>query len=448
MAVLEARVVLAGLFLASTVWADPAATGQLHSRRCRIHEVRFSGNLGVPAQELRHALRATRARRRLPGLTSRPVFSQAAVQEDLERLRSLYLSLGYLDARVELAGAECRDEKTAITFSIESGPRYRVRALEVTAAGKSREIPPGADGQPSIRQLCRCLLDAQREAERQGSIDFDARLQANLAEDRQATLKATVKAGPPYTVGRIEFRGNHAVSDLTLRRALVLDEGALFDRERLLRSLVRLNRMGIFEPVTTASLEVAGNPETRRVDLTIQLRQKPRARWYITGPVGPPSVSGPLTAAVASRLPGWGRGLVEASTYHAIISVSAFANPFWRFLPSAPRHNLVPLVTLARPQLPGQGWTSGFRISPQLGWQGMLAGYGLGQLHRGVQAVLKMDSPGAFSLAVPVETIAPGGTGSRTAAGRLICEPARPRWSWLRTAGGIAADLLVAWPGG
>ena len=77
------------------------------SRRTRVREVRFTGSPGLPPEELRRALRSTRARRLLPGVPGLwrgwrlfPPFSDARLRADLERLRSLYLSRGYFDARV------------------------------------------------------------------------------------------------------------------------------------------------------------------------------------------------------------------------------------------------------------------------------------------------------------------------------------------------------------
>lgn len=412
--------------------------------RYRIGKVRFTGDIALEPKDLSRSLRALRVRRLLPGIKSRPPFVEAAIPSDLERLRSLYLSRGYIDVQVRLDRVEHKEGRTAVTIGIDAGPRYNIREITVAARGEPRKLEGPKREEPAVRELCDCLLRARRDSEEEGRIDFDARLEARIEPDREARLAAEITAGPPYTVGRIEFRGNHSFSDSTVRRAFVLDEGALFDWERLLRSLVRLNRLGMFEPVTMADVMANREEATRRVNLTVFLRQKPRGRWFLSGPVGPPALSGPLTAAVASRLPGWGRGIFETSTYYVTLSVSAFANPFLRLAPLAAGSRWIPLFSLGRPLIAGQGWTSGFAISPQLGWKGMLASYGANQLHRGVRGLLRSDAPAQAGLVVPVERVEGG---DAKPAGFLICEPERSRWAWLRTAGTIAADwLLVAAP--
>src|SRR5690606_10377063 len=101
--------------------------------------------------------------------------------------------------------------------------------------------------------------------------------------------------------------------------------------------------------------------------------------WAISGPVGPLSIAGPLQFTIGSRLPAWGRGILELSTYTASLSFMAFAHPLANFLPFLPKNRFLLLGSLHRPLLPGQRFVSGYTIAPQLGWQGMLLGYGMSQ---------------------------------------------------------------------
>jgi hypothetical protein len=383
------------------------------------------------------------------------------VEADLQRLRSLYISRGYFDAQVAIGAVEYAREKVTIPVSIESGPRYGVRRVELLGAEKTQQLSSGADSDFPLQALCRCLLAARRESEKEGRIDFSTWLKTEPAEspneetasgnDRSApkqfvTLTANVEPGPPYRVQRIEFRGNHSFSDSTLRRAFVLDEGELFDRARLLRSLRRLNRLGMFEPITGESVKVLRDPSAHTASVTISLEQKPRGRWFLSGPMGPPAVAGPLQATIVSRLPALGPGVLETSTYYATLGVTAFYHPVFWLLSPAPRTLLLPLAGLERPYSPGQEWKSGFLLSPQLSLREMAAHYGITQLSERARTALQSDVSNTPGLVVPIERRGdrPGDNPAKPLKpGFLICDPTKSRWSWLRSLGAFAADFAL-----
>ncbi len=459
-------------------------------RRTRVREVRFSGSTGLPPEELRRALRSTRARRLLPGVPGLwrgwrlfPPFSDARLRADLERLRSLYLSRGYFDARVGVAAVEVVEGKATVTVGVNAGRRYRVRRVEVVGGDPGEEIAPHLDGSFPVRKLCHCLLEARRTSERQGELPFAVRLEVQAAPepdwawwesasgrqrrgeepsaaDSWVALTATIAASPAYRVGRIEFRGHHAFSDSTLRRALLLEEGELFDQDRLRRSLARLNRMGFLEPVTLSDVRAERDPDGRRVHLIIPVKESKRGRWSLAGPLGPLSAFGPLQFTIKSRLPAWGQGPLALSTYNLVFSLLALPAVGLSPLSLTARVRWQALVGLERPYLPGERWRSGFLLSPQLGWRGALTSYGFTQARQAAGAALQGGSAFDADLYVAAqwrageredggaETTAAGpsvvGAGPAFfGAGVLRCQARKPSWKWLRAAGAVAANLLL-----
>ncbi len=338
-----------------------------------IKDVEFQGSPGLRPHELRSALRAARIRRVLPpvpGLWSgwrlSPSYSEPALDGDLARLRSLYFSRGYYEANVRLGDTEIVGKAAKVKILVQSGPQYR---------------------DSGTAELCSCLLAARRDAERKGILDFFATLDVQRADPAPGTaplaeLTAHVDQGPPYRTGRIEFTGNHRFSDSAVRRNLLLDEGAPLDRMLLRKSLARLNRTAWFDPLGEDSVQVHGNPATATADLNFRLTERQHRAWSISGPVGPLSIAGPLQASISSRLPAWGRGLFELSTYSASFSLVAFAHPLLPILAVASRGPVFPLVAIQRPFTPGEGWLSGFVVAPQLGWQRTVLGYPVTQLQQ------------------------------------------------------------------
>jgi hypothetical protein len=222
--------------------------------------------------------------------------------------------------------------------------------------------------------------------------------------------------GSAHAVGRIHFIGHHRVNDATLRRALTLHEREVFDVTSLRRSLDRLNRLGLFEPLAVSDLEVARHDDGVTADVTIPLRERKRRWWSLSG--SPIPGLAPLQASISSRLPSWGRGAFEASTYIVTFNVIGF------------------VPALVRPVIPGQEWLSGFAISPATSPRAMAMHYGATHLGRGVSALL--DDEAREPLVVPA-------IGGMPSGGQvLVCHPPKPRLWWLRRGAGIAVNLALA----
>ncbi|HXG35314.1 MAG TPA: POTRA domain-containing protein [Bryobacteraceae bacterium] len=389
-------------------------------KRWVIGNVEFSGE---DAAELRKALRALRPRVILPAVwKSRPPFSYDAIASDLERLRASYVSRGWLEARVLLDAVEFQEGRVAVKIQVQPGRRYPIGAVRLPGG---RAVPAG--------DVCACLLAERNRALREGRLDFRAWVKAESAGDGGVDLKVFTEPGPAYRTGRIEFEGNHSVSDQALRKALLLEEGKTLDAERLARSLRRLDRLGFFEPISADSVQLERDPGRLVADLRIRLREQNKRRWSVSGPLGPPQLGGPFRAELAMRLPGWGRGILEASTYYLSLTLTAL-QPAVSLLPGSPPP-LFPLFVLRRPFLPGQEWSSGLLLSPQLGWQRTAALYGIAQPAHRLQDLLE-SPPEQPPLVVPVHLA----SGAETA---LLCEPPTSPWSWLRTAARIGLGVAT-----
>jgi len=383
-----------------------------------VKEVEFRGDLGLQIRDLRSALRSLRIRRVLLWRLF-PAYSPEALEADLDRVRSLYISKGYYDASVRSGAPEIKERAARVRFDIHSGPRYRISNLRVAGAETD---------QVRAANLCSCLLTARRDAERKGVLDFSASLNIRRLDPESAALAARIEQGPPYNVGRIEFTGNHHYAGAAVRRNFRLDEGRPLDRHLLRSSLARLNQTLQFEPIDDHALTIQPHPEAGVADVLVQLTERKTRAWAISGPVGPASLAGPLQASLSSRLPPWGKGLFELSTYSASVSLIAFAHPIIPLL-AAPRFR--PVVALQRPFTPGEGWKSGFLIAPQLGWQRSALMYAFTQLQHRLQ-------PPALEPDLPVTVERPQG------AATMMCEAPKPRFAAWRNTVAIAVRFLSA----
>src|SRR5262249_5444615 len=210
-----------------------------------IDALNLSGMTPADSRQAEKILSAVKPRRLLPGIPRvwkgwklRPELSQEALDNALQNLRSSYISRGYFDATTKVDSIAFDENRGAIFIQVAPGTPYQ---LEEQQTSKALALP-SLDRPPiqlAMKELCHCLIEKRAQAERKGIADFGAQLllrpgdKPNGVSARQGvSLSAEIRTGTSYRVRIIEFRGNHRLSDLTLRRAFLLTEGEMFDRSR------------------------------------------------------------------------------------------------------------------------------------------------------------------------------------------------------------------------
>jgi outer membrane protein assembly factor BamA len=414
-----------------------------------VDTLNLSGITPADSRQAEKILRAVKPRRLLPGIPRvskgwklRPELNREALDIALQNLRSSYISRGYFDATTKVDSIAFDENRASIYIQVFPGAPYQLEEHQTSnrPASPSLNLPPI---QLAMKELCHCLIEKRAQAERQGIADFGAQLlvrpgdKPNGVGARQGvSLSAEIRTGPSYRVRTIEFRGNHRLSDLTLRGALLLSEGEMFDRSRLERSLTRLNVTGLIHPVTESDVDIQQDSAHRMVDLVISVREKDKGQWLLGAPAWP-GVTSSSTFSIGTRLPNWGPPFLQLPTYFIALNLrsplpglplSFFNRPLFS-------------VSLARSYLPDQEWTSGFQISPQASWTQSLLITSLLQLKPRLAESLQATLP----LEVPVRW---GTTSSDEptvlTAGVLICNPPRePHTRFLNTLR-IATEWVLA----
>ena len=405
--------------------------------RIRVKEVDFVGDTAFDSKDLHGALRSLKIKRvtpPIPGLWNGwhlyPGYNPDGVQGDLALLRSYYLSRGYFDATVKLKDVQVAQKAAHVSIQVQAGQMYHVPTWQVYGNGVKPKVVHPLNSLMRYQNFCSTLFVARREAEHEGILDFTVNAQVQPTEKStkaapEANLAATIDRGSPFHIGRIEFTGNRHFSEAAVRSNFLLDEGDLLDEHLLRKSMARLNEANYFAPVNEHSTILHTDPKTGIADIDFRVMERKRGSWNLSGPVGPASVAGPLEASIRTRLPAWGSGLLEASTYTVSLTMFAFVHSFLPAL-GLPKIPFIPIAALSRPYTPGEGWKSGFMIAPQLGWQYIVLGYGVSQLQHRLLPVLQGDRGLEPDLPVTVDT-----PSSRTT---LFCEPPAPRYSVVRNA--------------
>ena len=77
-----------------------------------------------------------------------------------------------------------------------------------------------------------------------------------------------------YTVSRLEFIGNVQIRDNSLRRRVLLNEGDLFTRRNVLRTIEHLNKLKEINPVRLSDFEIRLRKEEKTVAVLICFHER------------------------------------------------------------------------------------------------------------------------------------------------------------------------------
>jgi outer membrane translocation and assembly module TamA len=404
-----AKVGLHTLGLLPLVWLlFCAACAEIQPRRFGLNELRFEGVDAMDAEALRaclatqprekvtlglSALRTpecgvppfdrSRAAKRLFawGWSDWPIYDEAILRLDLERITRWYRARGYygarvLDVRYDPPGAAQRDESSAcpdgcpldVTLRIQEGEPVRVRKLELagdqtlTAALQSElraglTLKPGDTFDESVYDRQKVALEkvlrevGYARAKVAGEVVVDAGAQ-------RADVRLSVEPGPVCRIGKLRVQSNEPVPTGPILATTLLQSGSIYRESELDDAQRAVYALGAFSAVN-----VRGDLETKApevVDIVIEV--EPRRASQIS--LGAGLMSGVLAtgAAVAEpvSVPQWDVHLLASYEHRNFLGGLRrfrieerprllFLGPFPKVPGNSPRFGNVISTTFAQP---------------------------------------------------------------------------------------------------
>lgn len=305
-------------------------------RRAKIREVVFEGNRRLKAKRLQKALLTKPYRWLTSWITSKGIYKPDDLEQDVERLRDLYLNEGYVQIQIGTPRVVPlrKPNRVRVVFPIVEGEQYRVERIRLSghALFSAAELETGLalrEGEIFRRNLLReditTLTDRYGE---RGYAFVDIRPQfVPHPETRKIDLTYEIREGLPVTVRTITITGHEKTYDKVIRRELRVAERELVNTKALKRSFQRINNLNFFENV-----EILPNPiGDDQMDLTVRVKEKPTGTFSVGG--GYSSVDGPVfqTDVTQGNLFGRGqllRARLEKSTKRTTNYTLTFREPY------------------------------------------------------------------------------------------------------------------------
>ena len=254
-------------------------------RQIKIDTIVIKGNAGLSDKVIKDAL-ATRERQYF---ILRGKVQRQRLDEDVERIITLYNDHGYVQARVESTDVKVDRERAlvTITFTIVEGPQFRVGEIKATGFTLlpekeiMRQVPfkPGdVFSRTAIRDSVKAI-EALYSTIGRASADVAARTD-QVPGQNVFNLTYEIVEGPEVYVERINITGNVRSQDKILRREIPLHEGDLYTLQKKDRARQKLVNLGYFEKVDVTTQP--GSDKTKII-VNVDVTEKPTGLFSLGG---------------------------------------------------------------------------------------------------------------------------------------------------------------------
>jgi len=245
-----------------------------------VENIRFSGNKTFKDKVLRKKME-TKEKTWYSWLDDSGVYQKDILKLDVFRVEAFYQDHGFirvsvLDPRIEV---NKKAKKINITVPVEEGSRYRIESIKIKGDGTFTddelfEVVQSKKGEQY--NVSKVREDVSRISDLYSTRGFayaDVNPVTKIIDDKKVVeLGIEIEKGKKVYVGKITILGNVSSRDNVIRREFRLQEGDLFDSEKLRRSKQRINNTQFFEDVKIDTKR-GENPDL--IDITTTVTERP-----------------------------------------------------------------------------------------------------------------------------------------------------------------------------
>src|ERR1051326_8279518 len=254
-------------------------------RRITIDKIVIRGNKGLSAGKVKDAMQVQERQY----FILRGTLQRQKLDEDVERIISVYNDHGFVQARVESTDVKVDRDNALVTITIQvvEGPQYKVGKVEMTGITL---LPPeevrrqikfktgDVFSRTKVREAIRSITDLY-SAIGHASADVNPRTE-QIPSPPTMDVIFEINEGPSVYVERINIVGNVRSQDKILRREIPLEEGELFTLQKMQRAKQRLINLGFFE---TVNVTTAPGADKTKIIVNVDVVERPTGLFAIGG---------------------------------------------------------------------------------------------------------------------------------------------------------------------
>jgi outer membrane protein insertion porin family len=277
-----------------------------------IDKITIEGNKAISSKEIKKVMK-TKERWLFSFITGSGIYKKEEIKADIERIRELYHSKGYIYVLISEPIVTLSPDKKElyIKISVSEGDQYKVG--EVSFSGNTvfdsvelyKHIETAAGkifNRTALRNDIDNILNLYME-KGYARADINPLIDVNL-EGKLVNITFSVTEDEIFRIGRIEITGNQKTRDKVIRREMRLDEGDIFNNKLLKRSYQRIINLNYFE-----SVELVPKPRVEEKLVDVDIKVKERLTGMLTVGGGYSSIDKFMVMGEISQANLFGKGL-------------------------------------------------------------------------------------------------------------------------------------------
>jgi outer membrane protein insertion porin family len=259
--------------------------------KVRVGKVEFEGNTKLLKSVVRGAMKNNKKHGIISWITGKDVFKQSKISEDMESIKERYREHGYMEATVGEPRIEEITRRTIffkkrkmkkIIIPVDPGYRYtvgevKIEGNKILSAKGLRRLIKFKEGDVYSTKIREKSIEDIGEIYRDLGYIRAAIYPVEKLDPKRKRVNVTfnIIEGDVVYLNRLEFKGNTFTKDKVIRREMILREGDRFSLAMFKDSILRMNQLGLVEPV--GEPEIKPNPEDpNRLDVIMNVKELQR----------------------------------------------------------------------------------------------------------------------------------------------------------------------------
>jgi outer membrane protein insertion porin family len=302
----------------------------------KVRQIDILGNEGVSDADIKGVLK-TQEGSALSFLGKGGTFKREQLEYDVQVIQYLYLTRGYIQAKVEDPEVSLSPDMRYVRISmrVHEGPKFNVGKISV----KGDSVVPVKELLGKLKLKTKDVFnyqfvqqDGQLLAAAQKRHGFAFATVSNESvprvKDREVDWVYHVQKGKKVYFGQIKMLGAATTRDKVIRRELMFTEGELYNEAKISVSKARVQRLGFFEKV---DIQTRPTQQPQVVDVVVEVKERTTGTFQVGA--GFSSVDQFITTAQISKDNFLGRGwrLSFQASLSAIRTMAqgSFFNPYF-----------------------------------------------------------------------------------------------------------------------
>ena len=247
------------------------------SRKFTVAYIRFSGNHALTTEEMLSSIEIQSM-----GFFQSAAYSVTRLDTDVESLKTLYQSRGYLNAKITpFTEPLDNGRKLGITYLCETGVQARTRSVTVSGNAalatdelmKRVRLAPGKPYSPALAESDRqALLAAYND---QGFLWAQVAVRVGSPDEAHSyPIEFQIREGTRSFVERILVLGNERTRSSVINKRIRLKENEPISLGKMLQTQQGLYRLGVFDQVRVAQQNSESTAPFQ--DVVIRLQESKR----------------------------------------------------------------------------------------------------------------------------------------------------------------------------